>query len=100
MSRPATARSGSSTRKHAANTYESVLEGYENVEIIGKGSFGQIRKVVRKSDGKVFARKELSYDRMSPRDRAQIVAEVNILRKLTHKNIVQYEERFADTESK
>ena len=93
-------RPTSSGRKSGQNTYASVIEGYENVEIIGKGSFGSIRKVARKSDGKLFARKELCYDRMTDRDRKQIVAEVNILKALNHKNIVKYEERFADADSK
>lgn len=89
-------RSNSRKSGPNANTYESVIEGYDNVEIIGKGSFGSIRKVKRKLDGKLFARKELNFDRMSERDRLQIVAEVNILRTLKHSNIVQYEERCVD----
>lgn len=93
-------RPTSTGRKSGQNTYASVIEGYENVEIIGKGSFGSIRKVARKSDGKLFARKELCYDRMTDRDRKQIVAEVNILKALNHKNIVKYEERFADADAK
>ncbi|CAO1617619.1 unnamed protein product [Sympodiomycopsis kandeliae] len=102
MSRPppsTQSRPSSSGRKSGQNTYASVIDGYENVEIIGKGSFGSIRKVARKSDGKLFARKELCYDRMTERDRKQIVAEVNILKALNHKNIVKYEERFADSEA-
>lgn len=93
-------RSVDSNRRASSNTYESVIEGYEHVELIGKGSFGSIRKVKRKSDGKLFARKELNYDRMPERDRKQLVSEVNILRTLDHKNIVKYEERYADTEAK
>ena len=67
------------------------------LETIGTGSFGKILKVKRKSDGKIFARKELCYERMTEQDRKQIVAEVNILRVLKHKNIVKYEDRFLDT---
>jgi NIMA (never in mitosis gene a)-related kinase len=70
----------------------SFLDAYEPLDVIGNGSFGIIRKVRRKSDGivciatasgaklttihKVFARKELNFERMSERDRKQIVAEV------------------------
>jgi serine/threonine protein kinase len=69
------------------------------LEVIGSGTFGLIRKVKRITDGKIFARKELQFDRMTDRDRKQIVAEVNILRGLQHENIVKYEERFIDREN-
>lgn len=64
--------------------------------MIGSGTFGIIRKVRKISDGKFYARKELNFERMSDRDRKQIVAEVNILRNLTHDNVVKYEERWVD----
>jgi len=72
----------------------SFIDQYEPLDIIGNGSFGIIRKVRRKADGvvrssdrlwklqiqdrsiQVFARKELNFQRMSERDRKQIVAEV------------------------
>lgn len=54
----------------------SVLLDYEPLDVIGNGSFGVIRKVRRKTDGRMFARKELNFDRMPERDKKQIVAEV------------------------
>lgn len=72
------------------------LDLYDPLDIIGNGSFGIIRKVRRKSDGlvsllchcpcvmfstlpgQIFARKELNFERMSERDRKQIVAEVYV----------------------
>lgn len=56
----------------------SVIDDYEPLEIIGNGSFGVIRKVRRRSDGILFARKELNFERMTDRDRKQIVAEVYV----------------------
>lgn len=76
-----------------------VLEGYEALDVIGNGTFGLIRKVRRKSDGMLFARKELNFERMNERDRKHIVSEVNILRTLQHDNVVRYEERYVDTEN-
>jgi len=73
------------------------LDNYESLDVIGNGSFGIIRKVRRKTDGlvraiggtfvfldsqlfsQIFARKELNFERMSERDRKQIVAEVCVL---------------------
>ncbi|KAH0826861.1 kinase-like domain-containing protein [Lanmaoa asiatica] len=75
------------------------LELYEPLDIIGNGSFGIIRKVRRKSDGLVFARKELNFERMSDRDRKQIVAEVNILKDLDHEHIVRYHDRYVDRDA-
>ncbi|KAI5887708.1 kinase-like protein [Schizophyllum commune H4-8] len=77
----------------------SFLELYESVDVIGNGSFGIIRKVRRKTDGLVFARKELNFERMSERDRKQIVAEVNILKDLHHDHIVRYHDRYVDRDA-
>jgi len=69
------------------------LDAYEPLEVVGTGSFGTIRKVRRRSDGVVLARKELNFERMTERDRKQIVAEVNILKELDHDHIVAYHDR-------
>ncbi|EJD47872.1 Pkinase-domain-containing protein [Auricularia subglabra TFB-10046 SS5] len=75
------------------------LDNYEPLEVIGTGSFGTIRKVRRKLDGQIFARKELNFERMTERDRKQIVAEVNILKDLDHEHIVRYHDRFVDRDN-
>ncbi|KAJ7765393.1 kinase-like domain-containing protein [Mycena maculata] len=75
------------------------LDLYEALDVIGNGSFGIIRKVRRKTDGLIFARKELNFDRMNERDRKQIVAEVNILKDLDHKHIVRYIDRHVDRDA-
>ncbi|CAA7270881.1 unnamed protein product [Cyclocybe aegerita] len=77
----------------------SFLDQYESLDVIGNGSFGIIRKVRRKTDGLVFARKELNFERMSERDRKQIVAEVNILKDLHHDHIVRYHDRYVDRDA-
>ncbi|KAG8762465.1 G2-specific serine/threonine protein kinase, partial [Serendipita sp. 405] len=74
-------------------TRAQFLDAYEPIDIIGNGSFGVIRKVRRKEDGAIYARKELNFERMSDRDKKQIVAEVNILKDLNHENIVRYHDR-------
>ncbi|KAF7308525.1 Protein kinase domain-containing protein [Mycena chlorophos] len=77
----------------------SFLDDYDALDVIGNGSFGIIRKVRRKSDGKIFARKELNFERMTERDRKQIVAEVNILKDLDHTHIVRYHDRHVDRDA-
>ncbi|CAJ2504294.1 Uu.00g116880.m01.CDS01 [Anthostomella pinea] len=63
---------------------------YEVMEKIGHGSFGVIRKVRRKVDGMVLCRKEISYLKMSQKEREQLHAEFHILSSLHHPNIVGY----------
>ncbi|KAJ7066596.1 kinase-like protein [Mycena amicta] len=77
----------------------NVLDDYDALDVIGNGSFGIIRKVRRKSDGKIFARKELNFERMTERDRKQIVSEVNILKDLDHTHIVRYHDRYVDRDA-
>jgi len=69
------------------------MNKYEVMNQIGKGSFGIISKIKRKSDGKIFVWKEINYGIMSEREKKQLVAEVNILRELKHPNIVRYYDR-------
>ena len=57
---------------------------------LGRGSFGTIRKVRRKSDGQILCRKEINYQRLAKKERDQLQAEFSILESLTHKNIVRY----------
>ncbi|RVX71435.1 hypothetical protein B0A52_05007 [Exophiala mesophila] len=69
------------------------LEKYEVKEIIGRGSFGIIRKVRRKQDGLILCRKEINYLKMSTKERDQLHAEFSILSSLKHSNIVGYYHR-------
>ncbi|QPG72926.1 hypothetical protein FOA43_000230 [Brettanomyces nanus] len=63
---------------------------FQDLGIIGRGSFGCIRKVRRKADGKVFVRKEISYMSMNYNEIRQLASEFRILRELHHTNIVEY----------
>ncbi|KAF2203882.1 kinase-like protein [Delitschia confertaspora ATCC 74209] len=68
-------------------------EKYEALEKIGHGSFGVIRKVRRRSDKQILCRKEISYSKMSQKEKEQLQAELSILKELRHPNIVAYYER-------
>jgi hypothetical protein len=46
------------------------MENYEKICDIGKGSFGVVSKVRRKSDGRVLVWKELNYGKMSDKEKA------------------------------
>ncbi|GAA5939203.1 hypothetical protein JCM1841_003175 [Sporobolomyces salmonicolor] len=82
---------------HPVCSSQSMEDSYESGDVIGTGSFGIIRKVTRRVDGRVLARKELNYGRMDERDLKQLTEEVNILEQLgSNDNIVRYYERFVD----
>lgn len=72
------------------------MENYEKIGTIGKGSFGIVCKIKRKSDGRILVWKELNYGKMSEKEKQQLVSEVNILRELRHPNIVRYYDRIID----
>ncbi|KAL8732389.1 MAG: hypothetical protein Q9166_002787 [cf. Caloplaca sp. 2 TL-2023] len=68
-------------------------EKYQPLGVIGKGSFGIIRKVRRVADQHVLCRKEVSYIKMGQKEREQLYAEFSILSSLRHPNIVAYYHR-------
>ncbi|CAG9317771.1 unnamed protein product [Blepharisma stoltei] len=72
------------------------MEKYEVIERIGKGSFGEVSRISRKADGKELVWKEISFAKMNEKEKAQLVAEVNILREMKHPNIVRYYDRIID----
>jgi len=63
---------------------------------IDVGSFGYVYKIRRKADGKILVWKEMSYGKMSDKEKQQLVSEVNILRELKNQHIVQYYDRIVD----
>lgn len=68
----------------------SMADQFEPLEVIGRGSFGLIRKVRHKSDKKILARKEISYRQMNVKEKNQLMAEFRILKSLVYPNIVRY----------
>lgn len=81
-------------------TKQDFLETFEVLHIIGRGSFGIIRKVRHRITGEVLARKEISYSGMTPREQKQLTAEIQVLERLKHPNIVNYRFRQHIPESK
>ena len=46
---------------------------YEELEEIGKGQFGTVRKIRRISDGRIMVWKEIKYGEMSSEQKKQLV---------------------------
>eukprot|EP00164_Ancoracysta_twista_P027733 GFYU01054806.1.p1 GENE.GFYU01054806.1~~GFYU01054806.1.p1 ORF type:complete len:429 (+),score=165.12 GFYU01054806.1:78-1364(+) len=75
------------------------MDAYDAMEVIGKGSFGVVRKIRRKSDGKILVWKEMNYGQMNEKEKQLLVSEVNILRELRHPHVVRYYDRMIDRSS-
>jgi hypothetical protein len=52
-----------------------------------------VNRIRRKSDGRIMVCKEITYGKMSDKEKQMLVSEVNILRELKHPNIVRYYDR-------
>ncbi|PSS35569.1 hypothetical protein PHLCEN_2v1480 [Hermanssonia centrifuga] len=92
-------------------------EGAQKVRRRSKSDSLHIPRIQRQLLLQVFARKELNFERMTERDRKQIVAEVcapslpfytdhtnpqklrNILKDLQHEHIVRYHDRYVDRDA-
>lgn len=68
----------------------AIIDEYETLEVIGKGSFGTVRKVRHKENGQTLVRKEIEYTSMTMQERNHIISELRILRELNHPHIVKY----------
>ena len=88
------------------------MDAYDVIDTVGRGSFGQVAKIRRKSDGKHFVWKEMDFGmqqearqhvtsnsnpgKMTDKEKQLIVSEVNILRSFKHPYIVRYYDRVID----
>lgn len=73
---------------------------YDVLNLIGRGAFGEIRRVRRHRDNLILCRKEILWKRMTTREQEQLATEIRILRDLQHKNIVRYVSEMIDRETK
>lgn len=54
----------------------SSLDQYEVLDLIGKGSFGVVSRIRRKSDGRILVWKEMNYGTMREKEKQLVVSEV------------------------
>jgi serine/threonine protein kinase len=69
-----------------------IMEDYENLEVIGKGSFGTVFKAIRKSDRQQVVVKEVLLTQLNAAERRCALQEASTLSKLQHDNIIRYHE--------
>lgn len=69
---------------------------FKVLELIGKGSFASVYKVMRKTDGKVYAMKRVKISKMSRKEISDTLNEVRFLASIQHPNVVGFYEAFID----
>lgn len=64
--------------------------------MVGKGSYGQVFKVLRKSDENIYAIKRINIKEMQKKSISNALNEVRILSSISSKFIVGYKEAFIE----
>ncbi|KAJ0391489.1 hypothetical protein P43SY_010270 [Pythium insidiosum] len=74
----------------------ALVEKYKIGRVIGEGNFSIVKECSRKSDGERFAVKCINKAALNPKDRANLVQEINILKELDHPHIIKLFDVYED----
>lgn len=72
----------------------NLLDNFEILHNIGKGSYGEVALVKHKKDKKQYVLKKINLKKASSRERRSAEQEAKLLSKLKHPNIVSYKDSF------
>ncbi|XP_047440038.1 serine/threonine-protein kinase Nek4 isoform X2 [Mugil cephalus] len=72
--------------------YEKMINNYNFIRVVGKGSYGEVNLVKHKTDRKQYVIKKLNLTTSSKRERRAAEQEAQLLSRLRHPNIVTYRE--------
>lgn len=61
---------------------------------LGEGSFSEVYRVKRKSDGAIYAMKKVKMGKLSAKEKENALNEVRILASVNHPNVIGYKEAF------
>ncbi len=75
----------------------STINDYKIIKKLGKGSYGTVYLVQRKSDGAKFAMKDLNTQQMDKKEIESTLNEIRILCSFNNEYICGYEEAFVET---
>lgn len=89
---------GSNTHNPAIRTKDELFQAqtsrylgeFEEVLRLGKGSYGNVFKVMNKLDGQFYAVKKILIKKVSKEDCMKVLREVKVLSSLQHVNVVGY----------
>lgn len=67
---------------------------YKKVQVIGRGTYGIIYKVMHRKSREIFVLKEIDLSNLSPKNKEKSMNEVLILKSLDHPQVLKYIESF------
>jgi len=76
-----------------------ISKDYEILQVIGKGAFGEVKKVIHKLTGDIRAMKIIKKDKVDEAYLRSLNTEISILKQLDHPNIVKLYEIYQDTKN-
>jgi calcium-dependent protein kinase len=74
-----------------------VSNDYDILESVGKGGYGEVKKVVHKITGETRAMKIIKKESCDEKYLESLTNEINILRMLDHPNIIKLYEIYQDS---
>lgn len=83
----------------AARLGSERLADFQVIKRLGKGAFGDVFKVKRKSDGNYYALKKVNISSMSTREVQDALNEIRFLASVKHPNVVGFLEAFLNEKS-
>ncbi|KAJ8280779.1 hypothetical protein GJAV_G00058890 [Gymnothorax javanicus] len=72
------------------------MEKYEKIKVVGRGAFGIVHLCRRFSDGALVILKEIPVEQMTRDERLSAQNECQVLKLLSHPNIIEYYENFLE----
>lgn len=74
------------------------IDDFKFLEKLGDGAYSEVFKVLRISDGNIYALKQVVMGKLSEKEISNALNEVRILASIRHKNVIAYKEAFYDHE--
>ena len=74
-------------------------EDFQILKKLGSGSFSDVWKVARRSDGEEYAMKKVKLMKLSTKEKENALNEIRILASVEHKNVIGYKEAFFDEQT-
>ncbi|XP_038014112.1 serine/threonine-protein kinase Nek8 isoform X2 [Motacilla alba alba] len=72
------------------------MEKYERIRVVGRGAFGIVHLCLRKADQKLVILKQIPVEQMSKDERLAAQNECQVLKLLSHPNVIEYYENFLE----
>ncbi|KAM5181160.1 serine/threonine-protein kinase Nek8 [Mantella aurantiaca] len=72
------------------------MEKYQRIRVVGRGAFGIVHLCLRKADQKLVIIKQIPVEQMTKDERLAAQNECQVLKLLSHPNIIEYYENFLE----